>query len=152
MRNKKIIVLLPYFYLVIIVLMVGGLYWGLHEKPQRSSITFKDSNEPEAEQLFVPIRIDSAVKILANPVLIPGSHLEVKCKKNVLTLHGESLYRLLDISSMRSSALWKDLGKYDSIISISNDFKTLTLGIYQNDEFGESYVNVPAGLLRGYIK
>lgn len=142
----------PIWYLIFVLLILGGFYIFLgKEQPQESKMVFNNSNEPGMEQLFVPIKLDTAKILFAQPVIIPESKLKITSTEEQLTIQGDVLEELLDEISMRSTPMWKDLQKFDSILFISEDCKTLRLGIYNDEKTGEKYVNVPAGFLRTYI-
>lgn len=146
-RDKR-----PIWYFVFLILLLVGFYFLYgRELPQESSMVINITNEPGREQLFVPIKLDSAKAIFAQPVILPKSKLKISSAKEQLTVQGDVLEEVLDRISMRSAML-KDLQKYDSLLSVSEDHKTLRLGIYKDEKTGMKYVNVPAGFLRAFIK
>ena len=65
---------------------------------------------------------------------------------------GQQLEDVLDLIAMRSPSMWKELETFDPKLMLSADNQTLVLGIYQDEDTKTDYVNVPAGLLRAYIK
>ena len=142
----------PIWYFVFLILLLVGFYFLYgRELPQESSMVINKTNEPGREQLFVPIKLDSAKAIFAQPVILPESKLKIISTKDQLTIQGDALEEVLDRISMRSAML-KDLQKYDALLSVSEDHKTLKLGIYKDEKTGMKYVNVPAGFLRAFIK
>lgn len=146
-RDKR-----PIWYFVFLILLLVGFYFLYgRELPQESSMVINKTNEPGREQLFVPIKLDSAKAIFAQPVILPESKLEVSSTEERLIVQGDALEEILDRISMRSAML-KDLQRYDSLLSVSEDHKTLKLGIYKDEKTGMKYVNVPAGFLKAFIK
>lgn len=142
----------PIWYSLFLILILVGFYFLYgRELPQESNMVINNTNEPGREQLFVPIKLDTARILFAQPVILPESKLKTSSTKEQLTIQGDALEELLDEISMRSAML-KDLQKYDSLLSFSEDYKTLKLGIYKDEKTGGEYVNVPAGFLRVFIK
>lgn len=140
-----------WYFIVLILILVGFYYLYGRELPQESNMVINNSNEPGREQLFVPIKLDTAKILFAQPVILPESKLRISSTKEHLTIQGDALEMVLDEISMRSAML-KDLQEYDSLLSVSEDHKTLMLGIYKDEKTGGEYVNVPAGFLRAFIK
>lgn len=140
-------------FLMLVVLVACGLYFAcLRESPQESKMVFEESDVPGADRLFVPIKLDVAEKLLCRPVIRDGWRLSADEEDGCLVLEGECLRDVLDFVDLRADAVWKELGKYDSKLSLSPDLSRLNLGIHEDELTGEDYVNVPAGLLRAYIK
>ena len=142
----------PVVYIVALVIMIGCMYLWLYERPQESKMAFVENEKPGKEQLFVPIKVDVAVNILANPVIESGVKLSVNVKNDILEIRGKGLENILDMISMRSTTMWKGLQEIDQKLSLSEDYHTLKLGIYKDEKLNKDYVNVPAGLLRAYVK
>ena len=142
---------MEWYFIVLILILVGFYYLYGRELPQESYMVINNSNEPEREQLFVPIKLDTAKILFAQPVILPESKLRISSTKEQLTIQGDALEMVLDEISMRSAML-KDLQEYDSLLSVSEDHKTLMLGIYKDEKTGGEYVSVPAGFLRAFIK
>jgi hypothetical protein len=151
-KSKKGKDIRPIVYIVGLILIIGGLYLWKYEKPQESKMVFVENEKPGKEQLFVPIKKDVAIKLFANPVIVTDVNLSVKANEDILEINGKELETILDLISMRSKTMWKGLQEIDSKLSISEDHRTLKLGIYKDEKLNMSYVNVPAGFLRAYIK
>lgn len=140
-----------WYFLFLILILVGFYFLYGRELPQESNMVINNTNEPGREQLFVPIKLDTARLLFSLSVIMPESKLKISSTKEQLTVQGDALEELLNEISMRSAML-KDLQKYDSLLSISEDHKTLKLGIYKDEKTGGEYVSVPAGFLRAFIK
>ncbi len=152
MSKKKKGDIRPIIYLAALVIMIGGLYLWLYERPQESKMVFEENDKPGKEQLFVPIKEEVAKKIFANPVIMPDVKLSVKTRSDIMIIQGKELETILDMISMRSTTMWKGLQNVDPKLSLSNDCQTLQFGIYKDEKLNKSYVNVPAGFLRAYVK
>jgi hypothetical protein len=149
MKIKKLIFNSATLYLVMVAIMAGLLY--LSELPGTSDMTFTQSDMPGRDRLFIPVKVDVADTLLGNPVII-DTHLDTKIEKTTFVMTGQQLEDVLDLIAMRSPSMWKELETFDPKLMLSADNQTLVLGIYQDEDTKTDYVNVPAGLLRAYIK
>jgi hypothetical protein len=150
MRIKQMIFNSATFYIIIIAILAGLLY--LSEIPGKSRMVFSQNDKPTMDRLFVPVKVDVAVKLFRNPVVLDDVHLKTKKEKTAFVISGKQLEDVLDFISMRSPSMWKELEEYDPKLKLSADNQTLVLGIYHDKGTDMDYVNVPAGLLRAYIK
>lgn len=139
------------YYLLLLAVVVSVMSPLLLEPAGESQMIFADNSKPGLDRLFVPIKLSEAPKILEHPVY-EGVLLKVSTNGDRLIIKGTSLRKVLERISMRSDRVWSELKELDDRLFLSADQQELTLGIYEDEESGVKYVNVPAGFLTAYIR
>ena len=140
-----------YYIILLGILCLGLWFFLLRETPSQTEMTFDDSNTPKVDRLCIPIKLDVAKTLFVQPQKERFWELSTKREKNLFIIKGKEIKSILSSISINAEALEK-LQKDFGIVTLADDCSTLTFRIDKDEATGEEYINVPAGLLRAYIK
>ena len=142
------------YYLILLGILCLGLWFiFLRESSSQTEMVFDDSNEAGVERLCIPIKLKVADSLFLHPLGNKGG-FETDIKKNLFIVKGKTLMSVLSSAKMGEDVFYEFHDKFDKenpIVTLEDE-STLTFRIDKDETTGEEYINVPAGLLRAYIK
>lgn len=143
------------YYLILLGILCLGLWFlFLRESPSQTEMEFDDNNEAGIERLCIPVKLNVADSLFIHPQTGNKGEFTTKRKKNLFIVKGETLMSVLSSAKMGEYVFYTLHEKFDKenpIITLEDE-STLTFRIDKDEATGEEYINVPAGLLRAYIK
>ena len=133
-----------YFFLCA---LFAGFLWTEHSR--QSSVSFEENVRPGRDRLFVRVRMEAADSLFTS--VTKGDRKTAKKHDGKFVISHPSLGDRLARTGM-GDGLWNELHEVDPGLNLSKDGNKLEMSIDEDEETGEEFVWVPAGVFSLFIK